>query len=125
MKHWAACIGVRELDHSATGPAPSAGIFYLSLIILFFKIKHRWKLIASLKVTQKLSSGRHFPRRMNHSYQSYPGLKLDAERFSNFFFKDFIFPFSPQSPLVHSCIFLVVGPSSCGIWDVTSAWLDE
>ena len=44
-----------------------------------------------------------------------------------FFFlkKDFIFPFSPQSPPVHSCIFLVVGPSSCGMWDAASAWPDE
>ena len=41
-----------------------------------------------------------------------------------FFLEDFIFPFSPQSPLVHSCIFLVVGPS-CGMCDAASAWLDE
>ena len=32
------------------------------------------------------------------------------------FFKDFFFPFSPQSPLVHTCIFLVMGPLvvACG-----------
>ena len=42
-----------------------------------------------------------------------------------FFFKDLIFPFSPQSPPVHSCIFFVVGPSSCGMWDAASAWFDE
>ena len=43
-----------------------------------------------------------------------------------FFFKDFIvFPFSPQSPLVHSCIFFVVGPSSCDMWDAAPVWLDE
>ena len=42
-----------------------------------------------------------------------------------FFFKDFIFPFSPQSPLVHSCVFFIVGPSSCGMWDAASAWFDE
>ena len=42
------------------------------------------------------------------------------------FFKDFVFPFfPPQSPPVHSCVFLVVGPSSCGMWDAASAWLDE
>ena len=35
------------------------------------------------------------------------------------------FPFSPQSSLVHSCVFLIVGPSSCGMWDAASAWLDE
>uniref|UniRef100_A0A9L0RMG5 NADP-retinol dehydrogenase n=1 Tax=Equus caballus TaxID=9796 RepID=A0A9L0RMG5_HORSE len=29
------------------------------------------------------------------------------------------------SPQVHSCTFLAVGPSSCGMWDATSAWLDE
>ena len=39
-----------------------------------------------------------------------------------FFLKDFIFPFSPQSPPVHSCAFLVVGPSSCGMWEAVSAW---
>ena len=37
----------------------------------------------------------------------------------------FIFSFSPQSPLVHSCIFFVVGPSSSGMWDTASAWFDE
>ena len=31
------------------------------------------------------------------------------------FFEDFILPFSPQSPPVHGCIFLVVGPFSCGM----------
>ena len=41
------------------------------------------------------------------------------------FLKDFIFAFSPQSPLVHICVFLVEGPSSCGMWDDASAWLDE
>ena len=40
------------------------------------------------------------------------------------FFLSF-FPFSPQSPLVRSCIFLAVGPSSCGMWDAASAWSDE
>ena len=34
--------------------------------------------------------------------------------------EEFFFPFSPQSPLVHSCIFLVVGLSSCGMWDAAS-----
>ena len=42
-----------------------------------------------------------------------------------FFFKILFFPFSPQSPPVHSCILLVVGPSSCGMWDAASAWVDE
>ena len=37
-----------------------------------------------------------------------------------FIFKDFIFPFSPQSPRVHSCIYF-----SCGTWDATSSWPDE
>ena len=36
------------------------------------------------------------------------------------FFKDFIFPFSPKAPQ-----YIVVGPSSCGMWDTTSAWPDE
>ena len=42
---------------------------------------------------------------------------------THFFFN--FFPFSPQSRTVHSCIFLVVGPSSCGMWDAASAWFDE
>ena len=43
-----------------------------------------------------------------------------------FFLKIFFFPFfSSQSPSVHSYIFFVVGPSSCGMWDAASAWLDE
>ena len=42
-----------------------------------------------------------------------------------FFYKGFIFPFSPQSPPVHSCIILVVSPFSCGMWDAASAWPDE
>ena len=41
------------------------------------------------------------------------------------FFKILFFPFSTQSPPVHSCVFLAVSSSSCGIWDATSAWLDE
>ena len=44
----------------------------------------------------------------------------------NFFFLRFyFFPFSPQSPPVHSCIFFIVGPSSCGMWDAASAWFNE
>src|SRR3712207_1540984 len=42
-----------------------------------------------------------------------------------FFLKILFFPFSPQSPPVHSCIFFVVGPSSCSMWDAASAWLNE
>ena len=43
-----------------------------------------------------------------------------------YFFKDFIFfLFLPKAPLVHSCIFFVVGPSSCGMWDAASVWFDE
>ena len=37
------------------------------------------------------------------------------------FLKILFFPFSPQGPLVHSCIFFIVGPSSCGMWDAASA----
>uniref|UniRef100_A0A3Q2IEI0 Uncharacterized protein n=1 Tax=Equus caballus TaxID=9796 RepID=A0A3Q2IEI0_HORSE len=29
------------------------------------------------------------------------------------------------SPPVHSCVFSVVGSSSCGMWDAASAWSDE
>ena len=43
----------------------------------------------------------------------------------DFFLKILFFLFSPQSSPVHSCIFLVVGPSSCGMWDAASAWLDQ
>ena len=42
-----------------------------------------------------------------------------------FFFKILFCPFSPHSPPVRSCIFFIVGPSSCGMWDATSAWFDE
>ena len=42
-----------------------------------------------------------------------------------FFFKDFIFSFfSPKPPGTELCI-LVVSPSSCGMWDAASEWLDE
>ena len=41
------------------------------------------------------------------------------------FLKILFFSFSPQSPQVHSCIFFVVGPPSCGMWDAAPAWLDE
>ena len=42
-----------------------------------------------------------------------------------FFLKIFIFSFfSPKAP-VHSCVFFVVGSSSCGMWDAASAWSDE
>ena len=42
-----------------------------------------------------------------------------------FFFKDFIFPFSPQSSPIDSCMFLDVGPSTDGMWDAATAWPDE
>ena len=43
----------------------------------------------------------------------------------NLFLRFFYFSFFSQSPLVHSCAPSVVGPSSCGIWDASSAWPDE
>uniref|UniRef100_A0A9L0TKW0 M-phase specific PLK1 interacting protein n=1 Tax=Equus caballus TaxID=9796 RepID=A0A9L0TKW0_HORSE len=30
-----------------------------------------------------------------------------------------------RCPLVHGCVFSVVNSSSCGMWDVASAWLEE
>ena len=42
-----------------------------------------------------------------------------------FLFLRFYFSFFSQSPHVHSCVFLVVGPSSCGMWDTASAWLES
>ena len=43
---------------------------------------------------------------------------------THFFFpKILFFLFFSQSPPVHSCVLLVVGPSSCGMWDAASAWL--
>ena len=44
-----------------------------------------------------------------------------------FFLKILFFPFSPQSPPppVHSCMFFIVSPSCCGMWDAASAWYDE
>uniref|UniRef100_A0A9L0TTH3 BLOC-1-related complex subunit 7 n=1 Tax=Equus caballus TaxID=9796 RepID=A0A9L0TTH3_HORSE len=50
---------------------------------------------------------------------------LDKRLLFFFFLKILFFPFSPQSPLVHSCIFFIVDPSSCGMWDAASAWFDE
>ena len=41
------------------------------------------------------------------------------------FYLFYFFPFYPQSPPVHSCIFFIVGASSCGMWDAASAWFDE
>ena len=37
----------------------------------------------------------------------------------------FYFSFFSQSPPVHSCVFLLVGHSICGMWDAASAWPDE
>ena len=42
-----------------------------------------------------------------------------------FFLKILFSSFSPQNPPVHSCVFFVVGPSSCGMWDAASTWFDE
>ena len=42
-----------------------------------------------------------------------------------FFLRFYFFLFLHKAPPVHSCIFFVVGPSSCGMWDATSAWFDE
>ena len=36
MKHWAACSGARELNHSATGPAPHGWIFDMWIFALHF-----------------------------------------------------------------------------------------
>ena len=58
------------------------------------------------------------------NYMLLPITNCIAER-NLFFFKDFIFPFSPQSPPVHSRILFVVGPSSYGMWDAASVWSDE
>ena len=41
----------------------------------------------------------------------------------SFCLKDFIFPFSPKALQYIVVYILVVGPSSCGMWDVASAWL--
>ena len=41
------------------------------------------------------------------------------------FLKILFFPFSPQSPPVHSCMFFLVGHSSCGMWDAALAWFDK
>ena len=42
-----------------------------------------------------------------------------------FVFKDFVFPFSPESPPATQMYILVVDPSRCGMQDAASAWLDE
>ena len=51
--------------------------------------------------------------------------KVSVSFFLFFFLRFYFFPFFPQSPPVHSCIFFVVGPSSCGMWDAASVWFDE
>ena len=43
----------------------------------------------------------------------------------HYFLKILFFLFLPKVPPVHSCIFSVVSPSSCGMWNAASAWLDE
>ena len=65
-------------------------------------------------------------RACGNSYRIWTFCLTPALLFLSFFFFSyrFYFPFSSQSHRVHSCIFLVMGPS-CGMWDATSAWLDE
>ena len=47
-------------------------------------------------------------------------------RETEFFFLRFYFSFFSSKPSgTQLYIFLVVGPSSCGMWDATSAWLNE
>ena len=49
-----------------------------------------------------------------------------AQLFFLIFFKRFYFSFFSQIPPVHSYgAFLVVGPSSCGMWDAASMWPDK
>ena len=64
------------------------------------------------------------PSPVPHIYcitKSYQFFLLNISSFF-FFFKDFIFPFSPQSPLAHGCAFLAEGPSSRGMWEAAPAW---
>ena len=77
----------------------------------------------------KTSKHRHYKEMQTgwgHLFFLYSSMCVYAFKSCDLFFlNDFIFPFSPQSPLVHSCAFSVVGPSSCGTWDAASARLDE
>ena len=74
-----------------------------------------FSLIASFSIAACCSFWKHYPFASLWGYQ----LKV-------FFLKILIFfTFSPQSPPVLCCIFLVVGPSSCGMWDAASVWFDE
>ena len=41
------------------------------------------------------------------------------------FFFFLLLLFLPKATQVHNCIFLVVGPSGCAMWEATSAWPDE
>ena len=59
------------------------------------------------------------------SFSSPSGIPITYMLDFFFFLRFYFFPFSPQSPPVHSCIFFVVGPSSCGMRDTASAWFDE
>ena len=87
--------------------------------------KEVWKKMWSLRDLKLYCGIIHFLR----GFSGRNSDKIKKEKLmglSLFFFKDFIFsPFSPQSPPVHSYIFFVVGPSSCGMWDAASAWSDE
>ena len=63
---------------------------------------------------------------MEITYQDHPFILSTKRSPDQDGFKDFLFfPFSPQSPPVHSCSFFVVGSSSCGMWDAAPAWSDE
>ena len=72
-----------------------------------------------------VGSSRESQRNSNHTWAHALLLRPESLRTSwraRNYLKDFIFPFSPQSPLEYSCAFLVVGPSSCGMWEAASAW---
>ena len=102
-----------------------------STISLHFSSKHKSRIVQPAPVRVPVNSDSsiwaalllHDRIAMWHVVGISQKLGISTQRF---FFKIFkFFLFSPQSPPVHSCIFLVVGPSSCGMWDAASAWCDE
>ena len=65
------------------------------------------------------------PSRWWSNISENPFLRRPVIFFFKILFFSFILPKAPLPPPVHSCIFFIVGPSSCSMWDAASAWFDE
>ena len=94
-------------------------IVYISTVITHYK-KKDYKNISIWTISKRELLLIY--RRTSILNKKHPELVLESFHLVEFFFFSFFFP---KPPPVHSCIFLVVGPSSCGMWDAASAWFDE